>query len=151
MLTFVKPFKNRTLNIEEPVIVYRNLHGNIQEMYSIKQKNVVVAHTNLLSLKDCKFIVNPRGRRRAIKQKRRNPQKIQAYPCFQTNAMNSLRIKESLTGIITKDSNMKTIAIFVDFSRFLLYIVAANVYPAKMALLRLINLLCTFYFIQNHP
>lgn len=64
-------FKNREVNINKPVQVYRCLvrSGNI---YSIKQNGHVVGHTEELTLRDVNFHVNKKGRERCLKQKQRN-------------------------------------------------------------------------------
>jgi hypothetical protein len=50
-------FKNRFWVNSEPVSVYRNLNKK-GKWYSIKQKGLVVAHTENIHMYDCKFIVN---------------------------------------------------------------------------------------------
>lgn len=65
------PFKERKVNPNKPVQVYRCLvrSGNI---YSIKQDGYVVGHTEELTLKNVNFHVNQKGRGRCLKQKTRN-------------------------------------------------------------------------------
>ena len=67
----------RTLNKHNPkyeldysrsVDVYRNLHKNC---YSIKQDGLVKAHAQKLSLEQCTFHVNEKGRDRVRKTKRK--------------------------------------------------------------------------------
>ena len=55
------PYKNRKLDNTKPVEVYRNLTRKDYK-YSVRQNGLVVAHTNLLYLLDCKFKVNESGR-----------------------------------------------------------------------------------------
>ena len=51
------------------VFVYKNLH---KDCWSIKQDGLVKAHTHDLSLFDCSFRVNAKGRKRVLKEKRKN-------------------------------------------------------------------------------
>lgn len=55
------PFKDRLLNPDKPIQVYRNLHKG---GYSIKQGGLVVAHADELALVDCKMHVCEKGRQR---------------------------------------------------------------------------------------
>lgn len=66
-------FRSRTINPAKPIKVYRNLHNN---MYSIKQQGLVVAHAERLCISNCKFIVNEKGRQKVIKEKKKN---VHAY------------------------------------------------------------------------
>jgi len=72
---FIKsgPGHHKTLvNIVDPrlmVQVYKNLHKNC---WSIKQGGKVVAHTDYICLRNCKFIVSEKGRQRVLKEKRKN-------------------------------------------------------------------------------
>lgn len=61
-------FKNRTIDPDEPVRVYRNLHKN---SFSVVQHGLVVAHMDQLCLRDAKPYVNETGRQRVIKNKRK--------------------------------------------------------------------------------
>ena len=70
-------FKNRKLNRDLPVEIYRNLHAKIdKEEYSIRQKGLVIGHTNSLTLTNCEFKVSQAGRNRVLKDKSKN---IHAY------------------------------------------------------------------------
>jgi len=70
-------YKDRTIDFNRPVIVYRNLNARLStHKFSIKQNNLVVAHTNELYLTDCTFFVGLKGRERALKTKQRN---VHAY------------------------------------------------------------------------
>ena len=64
-------YKNRELNPNKPVEIYRNLNKP-GKTYSIRQDGLIIGHSNSLLLKDCEFIVNEVGRQRVIKQKRKN-------------------------------------------------------------------------------
>jgi len=67
----ITSFKNREVDFDKPVQVYRCLvrSGNI---YSIKQYGYVVGHTEELTLKNVNFHVNKAGRERCLKKKQRN-------------------------------------------------------------------------------
>lgn len=52
-----------------PVQVYRNLHKNC---LSVRQGGIVKCHAENVVLKDCKFIINKKGRNRVRKEKRKN-------------------------------------------------------------------------------
>ena len=71
----ITPFKGRTINIDKPIIVYRNLTRE-GKVYSIKQGSLVVAHTTAICIREPEFIVSPSGKRRALKEMRRN---VHAY------------------------------------------------------------------------
>ena len=62
----IEPFKNRTIDFNKPVRVFRNLHKK-GRWYSIQQKNKTVAHTNNLLLENCELIVNEKTRQRVVK------------------------------------------------------------------------------------
>lgn len=57
------------INLDKPIKVYRNLH---KQCWSVQQDGLVKAHTNLIKLFDCEFIVNQKGREKVIKEKRKN-------------------------------------------------------------------------------
>lgn len=65
------PYKNRELNPNKPVEIYRNLNKP-GKTFSIRQNGLIIGHSNSLLLKDCEFIVNEAGRKRVISQKRKN-------------------------------------------------------------------------------
>ena len=69
----MKPFKNRKVDFNKPVSIYRNLNckrGTVD--YSIKQDNYVVAHTSNITLKDVIFKISKGGQNRARKTGIRN-------------------------------------------------------------------------------
>lgn len=68
--------KDRIFDETEIVEVYRNLHGNKEEIYSIRQNNLVIAHCNDICLKNCSCIVHPKGRKRVQLEQRKN---VHAY------------------------------------------------------------------------
>ena len=51
------------------VDVYYNLH---KDTFSIKHKGKVIKHTDLVVLKDSKFVVSEKGRQRVLRDKRKN-------------------------------------------------------------------------------
>ena len=59
------PYKNRTLDRTKPVSVYRNLNRR-GRWYSIVQDGLVVAHSQLVKLKNCTFHINEAGRQRCL-------------------------------------------------------------------------------------
>lgn len=71
----IYPYKNRVVDINLPVKVYRNLHKK-GTWFSIVQKKLVVGHTNKMLLYNCDFKVNQNGRLRVIKSGRKN---VHAY------------------------------------------------------------------------
>lgn len=73
----IDPFKERTLNLEKPVRVYRclNRKGTI---FSVQQEGKVIGHTSNLSLEDVEFKINQSGKRKTISTKQRN---VHAFVC----------------------------------------------------------------------
>jgi hypothetical protein len=67
----MKSYKNRKIQYEKPVLVYRCLNRK-GKVYSIKQNGYVVAHTTSLKLLGCDFIVNESGKERVRKEKQKN-------------------------------------------------------------------------------
>jgi hypothetical protein len=65
-------FKNRIINMDSPVEIYRNLHGCGLKKYSIRQNGLVVGHTNQIMLRDAVFKVSKAGKLRVRKEKRKN-------------------------------------------------------------------------------
>lgn len=70
MVNNIIPFKNRVIDYEKPVRVFRNLNKS-GRWYSIRQKNKTVAHTNNLLLGDCTLVVNEKTRERVRKTKKK--------------------------------------------------------------------------------
>ena len=62
-------FKERQIDLDKPIYVYRNLH---KKGYSIKQSGIVVAHADRLCIRSCEFIVSEPGRQRVLKEKQKN-------------------------------------------------------------------------------
>jgi hypothetical protein len=65
----VVSFKERQVDLDSPIYLYRNLHKN---GYSIKQFGKVVAHAERLCIRDCQFVVSESGRQRVLKEKQKN-------------------------------------------------------------------------------
>lgn len=65
----VYSYKGRSINLEKPIKVYKNLH---KDCYSIKQGSLVVAHAERLCLRDATFKVNEKNRQKVIKTKCKN-------------------------------------------------------------------------------
>lgn len=62
--------KKGEIEVGSRVYVYRNLHKNL---YSVRGSNGrVIAHTDILALKDVKYCVGQKGREKVIKTKHKN-------------------------------------------------------------------------------
>lgn len=68
---FIQNYKDREINFDKPVDVYRCLQKK-GRVYSIRQQGKVVGHTEVLNLKDVKFVINAYGKKQAIRTKQRN-------------------------------------------------------------------------------
>ena len=68
-LSHVDSYKGRTIDTAKPVKVYRNLHSG---RWSLQQGGVVVGHADSLTLNFIEFKVSEAGRRRVLKEKRKN-------------------------------------------------------------------------------
>lgn len=86
----ITEYKNRKINMNKPVLIYRNLN-NKTNLYSIKQNNLVVGHTNCIMLRDAEFIIRKSGQRQVRETKQKN---VHAF----------------IKGIITKQGGMGTTA-----------------------------------------
>lgn len=51
------------------VYVYRNLHRNC---FSVRQSGKVIEHTNLIMLKNCRFLLSNSGRNRVLSEQKKN-------------------------------------------------------------------------------
>lgn len=67
----IVPFKNRTINPDKPVLVYRNLNRK-GKVYSILQDGLVRGLTTAICLTDCEFVVRQTGNKRVREEKRKN-------------------------------------------------------------------------------
>jgi hypothetical protein len=68
----ITSYKNRELNYSELVQIYRHT-GKTGWVFSVKQKNKVVAHATELILEECSFLVNQNGRERVLKNIKKFP------------------------------------------------------------------------------
>jgi hypothetical protein len=57
------------IDVTKKVRVYRNLH---KKCFSVKQNNLVLVHTDHVTLRDCKFIVSKAGQKRVRDEGRKN-------------------------------------------------------------------------------
>lgn len=71
--TQVVYFKDRTIDFDKPVRVYKNLNNG---KMSIQQNGKVVAYTDSITLKNASFKVNEGGRQRVIRERQKN---VHAY------------------------------------------------------------------------
>jgi hypothetical protein len=77
----IKPFKDRVLDPNKKVHVYRCLNRK-GHVFSIRQNGYVVAHTTHISLRNVSFEVNYSGKMRAQERKMRNVHAyIEGYVC----------------------------------------------------------------------
>lgn len=67
----LKKYKRREIDPYERVEVYRNVNKK-GVWYSVRQGGKVVAHVTEISLRDCVFIVQEKGRERVKKTGRKN-------------------------------------------------------------------------------
>lgn len=68
-------FKGREIDFTQPVRIYKNLHNGL---FSIKQKELVVAHVRTFEITNVDFKVNESGRQRVILEKKKN---VHAFVC----------------------------------------------------------------------
>ena len=64
------PYKNREINLNKPVRIYRNLNKSGM-WFSVVQGGLTVAHTQFLFLRDCTFKINEKTRQRVIRDKQK--------------------------------------------------------------------------------
>lgn len=68
----ITPFKNRTIDFNKPVFIYRNLMRK-GVVWSVKQDGLVVGHSDKkIVLRNPEFIINASGHQRALKTGQRN-------------------------------------------------------------------------------
>ena len=65
----IKPFKGREVDYSRPVFAYRNLH---QDLWSIQQRGLVVAHADDAVITQAKFVVREGGRQKVVASGRKN-------------------------------------------------------------------------------
>lgn len=66
------PFRGRAIDYTKPVWVFRNLHRDGNQKFSVVQDGLVIGHTSEIELHACRFIVREKGRLRLLVQKRKN-------------------------------------------------------------------------------
>jgi hypothetical protein len=73
MRTFFTSYKGRQIDVGQRVEVYRNVNKP-GVVYSIRDKEskLVLGHANTLILSNCNFIVKESGRKRVLREKRKN-------------------------------------------------------------------------------
>jgi hypothetical protein len=111
----VSSFRERQIDLEKPVYVYRNLHT---KGYSIKQSGKVVAHAKRLCVSNCKFIVSESGRQRVIKEKQKN---VHAFikGTYTTSGMGTTAEKNDLPVEITYNPYTDNSFVTKNFTPFL--------------------------------
>lgn len=97
----VYSFKNRTIDLELPIRVFRNLTKR-GVWYSIQQNRLTVAHAERVCISDAKFIVNQKGRERVVRTKRKE---FHAYieGMYTTSGMGTSAKDNDLPAIIKYD------------------------------------------------
>ena len=101
MINKIKPFKNRKINFNKPVMVYRNLNCKKDVVdYSIKQGQYVVGHTSNIVLRDVEFKINKSGQRRARLQGIRN---VHAFVKGYVDLHETFHISEFIKRLFHKD------------------------------------------------
>ncbi len=97
----VYSFKNRTIDLEKPIRVFRNLTKK-GVWYSIQQNKLTVAHAKRLCIGNCTFVVNQKGRERVVRTKRKE---FHAYieGKYGTSGMGTSAEQNDLPAIIKYD------------------------------------------------
>ena len=57
------------INYDKRLYIYWNLH---KKLWSVKQSGKVLTHTDLIHLKDCRFLVGKAGQERVRREKKKN-------------------------------------------------------------------------------
>jgi hypothetical protein len=73
----ITPFKDRVIDYDKPVMVYRNLNRK-ETTWSIKQGSYVVAHATSVNISSPTVKISPSGKKRAVDTGIRN---VHAYIC----------------------------------------------------------------------
>ncbi len=68
---FFEPYKDRKVEIESKIDIYRNLHTN--NGYSIRcaKSGLVLAHCSTVRIRNARFVVSESGRQKTIKERRK--------------------------------------------------------------------------------
>jgi hypothetical protein len=91
------------IDVTKKVRVYRNLH---KKCFSVKQNNLVLVHTDHVTLRDCKFIVSKAGQKRVRDEGRKNVHAfVEGYVCDTREADNIVDGAKSETEIWAGESN----------------------------------------------
>ena len=61
--------EKRMIDKDKRAFVYYNLH---RECWSVRQGGKIVDHTHSIMLKDCRYLVGKAGRKRVLREKRKN-------------------------------------------------------------------------------
>lgn len=71
---FFNSYKGRQVEVGQRVDVYRNLSFRNRVVYSVRDHytGLVLGHSENLLLTGCNFVVNQAGRKRVLRQKRKN-------------------------------------------------------------------------------
>jgi len=117
-------YKNRYINPDKKVEVYRCLNRK-GKIYSIRQRGVVVAHTDNIVLEDCEFVVNASGKKKAIETKERNVhafirgtiidkevvplERVTYHPFSEVGFVSNGEVIEKAKGVVINHSGVKTI------------------------------------------
>lgn len=72
MINKIKSFKNRKVNFNKPVDVYRNINMRGARVYSLRQNGLVMGHATQLNLRNCKFHINKKGQSRVRREQSKN-------------------------------------------------------------------------------
>jgi hypothetical protein len=119
----IHPFKGRTINMDKPIDVYRNLNRK-GKWYSVKQGGLVVAHTKAICVRDASFVVNESGKKRAIETNQRNVHAfIRGYfdvSGMGTSAKGRLPVKITYTPFSEKGFHIKDSGDEIRRARFLI-------------------------------
>lgn len=85
-------YKNRSIDFNKQVKIYKNLHNGL---FSVIQNNLVVAHIESFTLNNVVFKVNESGRQRVIKEKKKN---VHAFICGLL-----VNVNEDLTDVLVSN------------------------------------------------
>lgn len=97
----VIPYKNRTINTEIPVQIFRNLNKKTKGLkwFSIRQNKLTVAHTSAICIRDALFVVKDKVKVRIRYTKHKEFHAyIQGY--YSTSGMGTSANKNDLPAII---------------------------------------------------
>jgi hypothetical protein len=95
------PYRGRELQLGEDVWVYRNLMRSDGAWYSVLQRGRVVGHTRQISIAEPTMLVREAGRRRAIREGRKNVHAFvvgRVAPRVDPSADLSVRVRYDMRG-----------------------------------------------------